>query len=142
MRLSPAQKQAGRLFRASSQAELDALNAGKPPDGNADPLLRVVRHHCTARRGASRGIALAESYRVSPEYWVCYCGVVALLDPGVFPHRDCDGGVLAAEAGLFCWVWKSGRCPDCELVLRSTEGLVDLAADRPPEKGRIVAGQA
>ena len=27
-----------------------------------------------------------------PSLWVCYCGVVKPFDPGIFPHRDCDGG--------------------------------------------------
>ena len=25
--------------------------------------------------------------------WTCYCGAVAPLSPGSFPHPDCDGGL-------------------------------------------------
>ena len=139
MSLTDAQKSAGRKFRASCQAVLDKLNAASPPGGVAHPLHRVVRHPC--RDGASVGIELREHYQASPEYWVCYCGVVSEFDPYVFPHRDCDGGKAAAAEGLFCFVWKDGRCPDCGLVLRSARGLVDLAADRPPEREKRASGR-
>ncbi len=33
-----------------------------------------------------------------PEIRTCYCGMTATVMPGVFPHSDCDGSVLAAGA--------------------------------------------
>ena len=47
---------------------------------------------CTCRDGDPH----YEDWVTDP--WVCYCGVIAALDPGIFPHRDCDGGrVLTLE---------------------------------------------
>lgn len=140
MTLTDLEKQAGRRFRDTRQAVLDELNRGYPAEGLADPLLRVVRHQCPARRGASTGIALREHYETSAEYWVCYCGVIAPKGEfRVFPHDDCDGGKLVAAEGLFCFIWKDGRCPDCQLVLRSVTGRFDLPARRPPERTCRVA---
>jgi len=141
MGLTDLQKKAGRVFLAARQAELDALNAAEPPGGNGDPLHRVDRHGCRARGGASVGITLREHYETSPEYWVCYCGVIEPRGEfRVFPHDDCDGGKVAAAAGLLAWIWKDGRCldPDCGLVLRSTRGRLVLAASRPPREERRV----
>jgi hypothetical protein len=135
MSLTDLEKHAGRVFRDSRQAGLDALNASEPPGGDADPLLRVVRHPCAARGGASIGIALRQHYQASPELWVCYCGVIEPKGEfRVFPHDDCDGGKIAAADGLLCFIWKDGRCPECRLVLRSARGIIDLAARRPPER--------
>lgn len=141
MALTDLEKAAGRSFRDSWQHVLDALNRDRRPAGAAGSLLRVVRHQCPRQAGRSVGITLAEHYHLSEEYWVCYCGVVALASDS-FPHPDCDGGRAAVPAGLFCFIWKDGRCPDCGTVLRSITGRVYLAADRPPEKERRVAGQA
>jgi hypothetical protein len=140
MSLTDLEKAAGRKWRASCQRVLDELSDAEPAGGGANPLLRVIRHPCAARGGASVGIELREHYLASPELWVCYCGVIEPCGEfRVFPHDDCDGGKIAAAAGLFCWIWKDGRCLDCELVLRSRHGLIDLAASRPPERERAVA---
>ena len=121
MNLTSAQRSAGRAFRDACQAELDELNAAEPPGAGGHPLLRVIRHPCKERGGASVGIELREHYQLSPLTFV----------PN--PPGDPAPGEFVPE-GLFCWIWKDGRCPDCKLVLRSTSGLIDLAADHPPER--------
>jgi hypothetical protein len=137
MSLTDLQKAAGKVFVASCQAELDRVNAGRPPGGYVSPLWRVVRHPCPVR-GTSTGIELTERYTPNPALWVCYCSVIAPMNPEAFPHRDCDGGKLAAAAGLLAFVWKHGWCPACELVLRSETGRLFLAASRPPDRKRVV----
>lgn len=142
MALTDLEKAAGRSFRDSWQHVLDALNRDRRAAGAASPLLRVVRHQCPKQAGRSVGITLAEHYHLSEEYLACSCGRVGLRS-AEFPHADCAGAVsIAAAAGLFCFIWKDGRCPECGTVLRSVTGRVYRAADRPPEKERRVAGQA
>ena len=135
MSLTAEQKTAGRAFRAACQSELDALNAADPPAGDGDPLLRVVRHQCSARRGASHGIALREHYQL-PGYWVCYCGVVRVL---ATTSRIPTATGRAAGAGCSA---SSGRTAGARTaaVLRSITGTVDLTARRPPERTYHVAG--
>jgi hypothetical protein len=124
------QKKAGRLFKAAEQAGLDEVNEQHPPGGSALPFHRVLRHECPERKNVSVGIVLHEVYEYSPEYWVCYCGEAA---PGLVGHDgDCDGGRVAAEAGLFGFYYKHGTCPQCGLILRSVRGQLVLAAVRPP----------
>lgn len=139
--LDRLQQKAGRRYLASCQAELDALNRARPPDGPALVYLRVVRHECAARGGESRGIELIEHYEHSPAYWACYCSAVGELTQD-FPHNDCDGGTVIAAAGLFGFIWKQGRCPSCRCVLRSTQGRFVVAASRPPAGRRHGGGQA
>ena len=104
MALTAQQRAAGRVFRDRCQAELDNLNAAEPAGGPADPVLRVIRHPCPERDGASHGIVLREHYQA---------------------------------AGPVCFIWKQGRCPECGLLLRSVRGIVDLTADRLPERERV-----
>lgn len=72
MGLTDEQKTAGRAFRAACQAGLNELNRREPPGGDGDPLLRVVRHPCTARGGASAGIALREHYTAGVDGLLCF----------------------------------------------------------------------
>lgn len=140
MELTDLQKKAGRTWRDQRQGVLDELNEIAPPGAGGHPLLRVIRHPCEHRGGASVGIELREHYQVSPELWVCACGRVEPKGEfRDFPHDGCDGGKLAAAEGLFCWIWKEGRCNYCGLVLRSLHGLIDLAASRPPDRERAIA---
>jgi hypothetical protein len=125
--LDRSQKKAGRLFRDACQADLDALNAARPPAGDAMVFWLVYRHSCRERGGSSIGIQLRPRVTASPEYWVCYCSSVGLLDPEVFPHRDCDGGSPAAPGGLFTFTWKEGECRFCRLMVRSTAGRLQVA---------------
>lgn len=142
MGLTPEQKLAGRAFRDARQHALDVLNAASPPGRYALAFWRVVRHECRAAGGVSVGITLRERYELSPEYRACYCGTVAPLDPGYFPHRDCDGGKVISPAGQFAWIWKEGKCSGCELVVRTRKGFfVPCAADRLPDRRRTHDGR-
>jgi hypothetical protein len=127
MPLTPKQKQAGREFRAARQSLLDALNEREPPGRYVLTVWRVPRHPCEAAGGASTGIVLREHREASPEYWVCYCGVVSPLIPGTFPHDDCDGGKMVTAEDQFTFLWKEGRCSGCGLVLRSGTGLTEVS---------------
>lgn len=140
MSLDALQKQAGRLFKAAEQAGLDEVNVTYPAGGIALPFHRVLRHECPERKNASVGIVLHEVYEHSPAYWVCYCGAVGLHES--IPHDDCDGGRVAAEAGLFGFYYKHGTCPHCGLILRSERGQLVLAAARPPAERTRVGRQA
>jgi hypothetical protein len=126
------------VFRDARQAELDALNAARPPGEVALALWRVVRHACPDVGGASIGISLRERYRLSPAYWVCYCGAVG--EHGIdFPHWDCQGGKVVAADGQFAFIWKEGGCSGCGLVVRTRTGrFIASAADRPPDHGRAI----
>jgi len=139
--LDSVQKKAGRAFKDAEQAGLDDLNKQHPAGGIALPFHRVLRHECPERKNASVGIVLHEVYEYSPEYWVCYCSEVHVLNAS-FPHDDCDGGRVAAEAGLFGFYYKHGTCPQCGLILRSERGQLVLAAARPPAERTRVGGQA
>jgi hypothetical protein len=140
--LDDVQKKAGRLFRDACQARLDEQNEQHPAGGIALPFHRVLRHECPWQRNASVGIVLHETYELSPEYWACYCGEVAPGPGGSFPHDDCDGGRVVAEAGLFGFYYKHGTCPQCGLILRSVRGQLVLGAARPPAERTRVGGQA
>ena len=144
MPLSRTEKQAGRAFRDARQAALDARNEADPPGVFVLPLWRVVCHECPAAGGASTGITLREVCEPSPEYRACYCGAVEPLDPGVFPHRDCDGGRVVAAAGQFAFTWKEGKCSGagCGLAARTRRGRFVIAADRLPDYGRTNGGSA
>ena len=133
--LTDSQKKAGRLFRAGQQGLLDKLNAAEPPGRYALTVWRVVRHPCPAADGASTGITMREHLAASPEYWVCYCGVVSPLIPETFPHGDCDGGNMVAAEGQFTFLWKEGRCSGCGLVLRSRAGMTGVS-DSPSRDGQ------
>jgi predicted RNA-binding Zn-ribbon protein involved in translation (DUF1610 family) len=139
--LDSCQKQAGRLFKEAKQARLDEVNATCPAGGIALPFHRVLRHECPERGNASVGIVLHEVYEHSPAYWVCYCSEVHVLNAS-FPHDDCSGGRVAAEAGLFGFYYKHGTCPQCGLILRSERGQLVLAAARPPAERTRVGGSA
>jgi hypothetical protein len=138
--LDSCQKQAGRLFKDAEQAGLDEVNVTYPAGGIALPFHRVLRHECPERKNASVGIVLHEVYEHSPAYWVCYCSAVGLHES--IPHDDCDGGRVAAKAGLFGFYYKHGTCPHCGLILRSERGQLVLAAGRPPAERTRVGGQA
>lgn len=63
MGLTEQEQAAGRVFRDRCQAKLDELNETEPAGGPADPVLRVIRHPCPERGGASHGIVLRERYQ-------------------------------------------------------------------------------
>ena len=135
--LSPDEKFAGRHFRTGRQAALDQLNKDRPPDTLALVHWRVVRHVCPAQGDASIGITLREVYETSPEYRACYCSRIEPADPDLeFPHRDCDGSRVVAQAALFAWIWKEGRCADCGQTARTGKGWAVPASDRPAERER------
>jgi hypothetical protein len=135
--LTDDEKQAGRLFKGQCQETLSLLNRESPPDGAVLPFWKVARHECAASGGASIGITLRERYIKSPEYRVCYCGSVGAATPD-FPHSGCDGSKVIAAGGLFGFRWKEGRCGSgCGRAVRSKEGVFVIAADRPPENGRV-----
>jgi hypothetical protein len=127
-----------RSQRMAGQAFLDACQARLP---EADILVPVwvhhYRHECEARRRLSWTLPLVEHYIRSPEYWVCYCSAVGLLGES-FPHDDCQGGKVTAEAGLFAYHWRQGRCRGCGVTARSREGALVFAAERPPLLGSVV----
>jgi hypothetical protein len=135
MPLTPDQKTALRAFRDASQAALNARSLLDPPGMTALVLHRVVRHECAAEGGASVGITLREVREESPEYWVCYCGIVTTWSPH-FPHRDCDGAKVVAAAGEFAWLWKEGRCSGCGLAVRTAKGRYVVSADHPARERR------
>jgi hypothetical protein len=140
--LTSLQKAAGRQFRQDQLSLLRERNQTSPPGMYVMALWRVPRHDCPVAGGTSTGTTLRERYDLSPEYRVCYCSMVGAT-ARYFPHDDCDGSKVAAPAGLFAFVWKEGRCSGCGLTSRSGDGLVVLAADRPPDHGRREdAGQA
>jgi hypothetical protein len=95
-------------------------------------FIREYRHACAKRDGVSVAIQLREHYETSPQYWVCYCSVVAEFVPGSFPHRDCQGGKVITPDGFFAFIWLDGRCPHCRQRVRS-QGRLVLASERGPE---------
>lgn len=129
------EKQAGKLFRAQCLADLQALDA---PENVSfcPPYVVWYRHEC--RRRGTWALFLREHRWTSPEYWVCYCGVVGQLGLGGFPHDDCDGGVVIAPEGMFAFIWREGRCDRCNKVVRSGTGRFCLAEGNPPDKGAVV----
>jgi hypothetical protein len=137
MPLTPTEKQAGRAFRDARQAVLDTRNEADPPGVFVLPLWRVVRHECLAAGGASTGVTLREVYEESPEYLICYCGVIGEA-AWHFPHDNCDGAKVIAAAGQFAFTWKEGKCSGagCGLAARTRRGRFVIAADRLPDHGR------
>ena len=128
MPLTQAERAAGRKFRDGWMGKLAAMDSAVP----CSPFIREYRHACLAAAGVSVAVRMREHYETSPEYWVCYCSAVGELGAS-FPHDDCDGGKVIAPAGLFAFIWNSGRCPHCSLAVRSLGRLV-LASERPPEQ--------
>lgn len=135
MILDPGEKRAGRIFRAKAQAALDDLNKRDPAAATAPPFLANYRHPCPVHPGRTLTFELREHYDESPQLWVCPCGEVD-WEP-YFPHPDCDGGTIVAQAGRFGFIWQEGRCPDCRLRVRSTEGRLVDALVRPPGERSI-----
>lgn len=140
MSLTDSQKRAGRAFRDEQQAALDALNVTAPPDKYVLTCWRVVRHDCPAAGGTSIGITLREHRHESPEYWVCYCSAVEPFNLYVFPHEDCQGGLVTAAAGSFSFLWKDGKCSGCGETRRSRSGLLTVDTDRLADSGRTASG--
>lgn len=144
MGLTPGEKQAGRAFRDACQALLDARNEASPPKVFALPLWRVVRHECPAAAGASIGITLREHCELSPEYWMCRCGMVSTWGPPVSHSKRCDGSArVVAAADQFAFTWKEGKCSgsECGLAIRTRTGRFVVTADRPAEHGRTRDGR-
>jgi hypothetical protein len=137
--LDRKEKLAGRWFKARMDAWLERLNAEDPPNFTVPEVLRNPRHDCVHRGGVSTSFRMAEVCVLSPEIWVCYCGASGLLIPESFPHRDCDGGVMAAPEGRFGFLYSEGRCR-CGIHGRSPLGRIVDAYDRPP-MGRVRAWQ-
>ena len=123
MVLTPAEKKAGRAFRAARQAALDVLNDREPPGQPVLVFWRVVRHECPEAGGASTCVTLREHREESPEYWGCYCSAPPAPHSDDFPHWDCQGGMVVTAEGQFTFTWKEGRCSGCGLVLRSRAGI-------------------
>jgi hypothetical protein len=123
--LTQAEKVAGRLFRDAQRDALAKLNKEDPPGILAQVFWHVVRHECSARNGISTGITLREVRAGSPDYWICYCSVVGEAAPD-FPHRDCQGGRVAAPGGLFAFTWKEGKCSGCGRTVRSRDGRFEV----------------
>jgi len=136
--LTPAELAAARLFRGQQRAALAKLD---PPDITVSVFVRQYRHNCSAQNGKSVALELREHYVRSPLYRVCYCSVVAEQGPD-FPHRDCDGSVIAAEAGRFAFIWTEGRCNACGTTARSSRGRLVDSAERPPADHAIVVSPA
>lgn len=120
MPLTELEKRAGKVFRALAQGKLTSSFADGAEFAPCDPHIREYRHDCAARGGVSWPLRLKEHTEDSPEYWVCYCSVVA-PHGDTFPHDDCQGGKPVARAGLFSFTWTDGHCK-CGLTVRSSSG--------------------
>jgi len=116
--LTPAEREAGRAYRAACQAVLDALNRRNPPGLFVLVHWRVIRHECEAGGGASTVITLTERYELSPA------------------QLSGDGSKVVSPAGQFAWIWKEGRCSGCKLVARTARGWCTPAADREADRAR------
>ncbi len=136
MTLTDLEKMAGRIYRDLSQAALEESHLADPPTFVPLPWLRHYRHNCPLRNDRSTSLELKEVYVLSPELWVCYCSALGEHSDS-FPHRDCQGGKVAAEKGRFAFIYKEGKC-GCGATARSTAGRLVDARERPPITGRVV----
>lgn len=112
MALSPAEKAAGRAFRAQAAAALATRFATDPPTFEVPPVIAIFRHACPGRGGRSTALTLREHYQLSPA-------------AGDVP------------AGRFAFVHREGRCRHCGATARSATGRVVDAHTRPPLSGRV-----
>lgn len=109
MALTPEEKQAGRLFRDTCQAELVAQVEAKPPTYIVPNWIAVYRHPCPARGNRSTALELHEVYRQSPEY----------------PQ-------YGVPAGRFGFIARAGSCRACGHTAGSRAGRLVDARERPP----------
>lgn len=116
--LTDAEKAVGRAFRTSAQADLDKLNAEKPPTHVAPFYIVIFRHDCSGKGGQSTPIRLDEVYVSSP----------AAVD---------ETSGVAVPAGRVGFLYRQGLCQFCKAVARSRVGHVVDAWKRPPLSKRV-----
>ena len=134
MSLEPEEKAAGRLFRDTEQALLDALNAAQPPTYVVPYVIALYRHRCPARESRSTSLELREVYHASEK-------IAVETDDGAhtahwyaawWPGRAAQVDTWLVQAGRFGFVYRDGRCRGCAQTARSATGRLVDGWDRPP----------
>lgn len=143
--LTADEKIAGRAFKSSQQAKLDALMRRDPP--TFDQVLynhANLRHECPVSTGnKSIAMKLDEVYVFSPTMVVVSEQddrriALAPQHPEAVqthPNNRWANPVLIAE-GRFGFIYREGKCR-CGKTARSPVGQFVDAWNRPPLKGRV-----
>jgi hypothetical protein len=112
--LTVAERDAGRAFRDSAQADLLATFDTDPPTFTVPNFLALYRHNCPARHLRSTALECKEVYLHSPAY----------------PY-------WAVPAGRFGFIYRAGTCRHCSATARSRAGRLVDAHARPPMAARV-----
>lgn len=100
MALSKTEKEAGRSFRDSRQAVLDALNRTDPPKAKCSPHSPpFFRHVCTG------------------------LGTIAMR---LRDYPVPSAGLQGVPEGRFTFTYLEGTCHTCEFLVRSGTGKFDV----------------
>jgi len=119
--LTPAEKQAGRLFRAAEEEVLTRSFLEDPPTYTVLPVSGQYRHECPRRQGRSTALSLHEVYVRSPQ--------TDIAEPD---------GKTTVPAGRFAFIFREGRCRFCGQIARSNRGRLVDASQRHPLLGRVI----
>lgn len=117
--LSPQEKAAGRRFRDTAQADLEASLRSNPPTFLVPGVIAAYRHDCPGRAGRTLALELREVYVSSPAY----------------PD-------LAVPAGRFAFTYRVGRCIRCGATARCETGRLVVHRAPQPTSAAGTAGPA